>query len=78
MYLSIESGIYIAEAAITQEEMFKAIRTLQLGKTPRCDGLTVESCVKYWEQIKDALHEAHMYAYDQGYLYTSQHMYPIN
>ena len=59
------------DETISKEEMFDAMMTLRRGRTPGCDGLSVEFYYKFWRIIIDPLYDMYMAAWQCGWLNPS-------
>ena len=59
------------EEDISKEELFDAMMTLRRGRTPGCDGLSIELIYRFWKTLVDPLHEMYMVAWQNGSLNSS-------
>ena len=69
------SGIMLSEEERTRmeiplsiEELYDAAMTLKSGKTPGCDGLSIELFCKFWKGLRGPLHEMYGMAIQIGKL----------
>ena len=60
------------EGMLNEKECFEALLTLQNGKSPGNDGLTIEFYKKFWPKIKDYVMDSFNEAYEKGSLSNSQ------
>ena len=73
-----DSGVCIDETnrlafedMISKGELFDALMTLRTGRTPGCDGLTLEFYRKFWKIMVDPMHEMYGEAVQEGRLNPS-------
>ena len=66
-----ESQKLAMDQDVTKDELFDAMMTLKLNKTPGCDGLSLTFYRKFWNEIAEALHEMYMESLQDGELNTS-------
>ena len=62
----------ICEGLITEEECLKALKNMKNGKSPGCDGFTVEFYKLFWRNIKTLLIKSINYAFEYGKLSIDQ------
>ena len=80
-----ESGIHLSETdrqnfenMISKDELFDAVMTLKPGRTPGCDGLSLEFYKKFWKIIIDPLYDMYCEAMKEGRLAPSARRGIIN
>ena len=66
------------EHIISEAEMFDALMTLKLGKTPGCDGITLELLKSVWRLVSKPMHNMYVEAFRQGQLNPSGRRGVIN
>ena len=59
------------DSPLTIQELEKAMKNMESGKVPDCDGLPVEIYHCLWDGLSDPLYEAIMFAYEKGELHLS-------
>lgn len=62
----------LCDKLLTMEELTESLESMQSGKTPGNDGLTVEFYKMFWEYLKKPLMECVLYSKLHGSLSTSQ------
>ena len=67
-----DDAIELCEGLITEQECAEALKGMTNGKSPGCDGLTVEFYKVFWKDIKSLLVESLNYSYEKGELSVDQ------
>ena len=62
----------MCEGLITENECIKALKNMQNGKSPGCDGFSVEFYKVFWKNIKELFIESINTAYESGKLSFDQ------
>ena len=60
------------EGRVTEQEVSEALKTMNNGSAPGCDGLTTEFYKFFWSKIKNLLISSYNYSFEQGYVSQSQ------
>ena len=56
---------------LTLQELTTALKSTNQNSSPGCDGLTTKFYIVFWNKLGSMLHEACLFSYDQGQLYSS-------
>ena len=60
------------EGLITEKECAEALKSMENGKSPGCDGFTVDFYKVFWNDIKSLLVESINFSYEKGILSVDQ------
>ncbi len=58
----------LCEGLITEQEYLQSLKSMQNGKSPGCDGFTVDFYKFFWKDIKTLMVDSINYAFDKGEL----------
>lgn len=67
-----EADKNICEGIITEQDCKNALKDMKMGKSPGCDGLTVEFYIFFWLKIKSLVIESINEGFDKGELSVNQ------
>ena len=62
----------LCEGSITAEEATDALKSMKLGSSPGCDGITTEFLLYFWNDIQNLLLESYHTSYLKGHLSVTQ------